>query len=215
MSEERAQTLGYTPLAFIRSYAYAALDPGEQLLMGPVLAAPVALQRAGLTLARHGPRSRCTRRLPRRCCATSPGFESREWAERAGFTRAGRRSRSVEAQRDGRIDRDRTSVRRDGRTHSHDARQRARSSRRPVRPDDRVRRGWHGPRDGDRARMTRRFGRPATPPHAIDGRRRTTSSSSRSTRRATRSTRSVRRWSASSRASSGASMTIRSLKEWC
>jgi acetyl-CoA acyltransferase len=50
MSEERAQTLGYTPLAFIRSYAYAALDPGEQLLMGPVLAAPVALARAGLTL---------------------------------------------------------------------------------------------------------------------------------------------------------------------
>ncbi|MGH7623438.1 MAG: acetyl-CoA C-acyltransferase, partial [Gemmatimonadaceae bacterium] len=50
MSEERARTLGYTPLAFIRSYAYAALDPGEQLLMGPVLAAPVALQRAGLAL---------------------------------------------------------------------------------------------------------------------------------------------------------------------
>src|SRR4029077_8834469 len=50
MSEERAKTLGYTPLAFIRSYAYAALDPGEQLLMGPVLAAPVALQRAGLSL---------------------------------------------------------------------------------------------------------------------------------------------------------------------
>ena len=55
MSEERAQALGYTPLAYIRSYAYAALDPGEQLLMGPVLAAPVALQRAGLTLARHRP----------------------------------------------------------------------------------------------------------------------------------------------------------------
>src|SRR5690242_1432273 len=50
MSEERAQILGYTPLAFIRSYAYSALDPGEQLLMGPVLAAPIALQRAGLTL---------------------------------------------------------------------------------------------------------------------------------------------------------------------
>src|SRR5205085_5749602 len=51
MSEERAETLGYTPLAFIRSYSYAALDPGEQLLMGPVLAAPVALKRAGLGLA--------------------------------------------------------------------------------------------------------------------------------------------------------------------
>jgi acetyl-CoA acyltransferase len=50
MSEEMATSLGYTPIAFIRSYAYAALDPGEQLLMGPVLAAPVALQRAGLSL---------------------------------------------------------------------------------------------------------------------------------------------------------------------
>src|SRR6476661_8091403 len=51
MSESRARALGYTPLAYIRSYSYAALDPGEQLLMGPVLAAPVALQRAGLSLA--------------------------------------------------------------------------------------------------------------------------------------------------------------------
>ena len=51
MSEERATTLGSTPLAYVRSYAYAALDPGEQLLMAPVLAAPLALQRAGLTLA--------------------------------------------------------------------------------------------------------------------------------------------------------------------
>ena len=48
MSEERARTLGYRPLAFVRSYAYAAVDPAEQLLMAPVLAAPLALQRAGL-----------------------------------------------------------------------------------------------------------------------------------------------------------------------
>jgi len=51
MSEEKAVSLGYPILAFIRSYAYAALDPSEQLLQGPVLAAPVALKRAGLTLA--------------------------------------------------------------------------------------------------------------------------------------------------------------------
>lgn len=50
MSEERARALGYTPLAFIRSYAYAAVDPGEQLLQAPVIAAPLALQRAGLSL---------------------------------------------------------------------------------------------------------------------------------------------------------------------
>ena len=47
MSEARARTLGYAPLAVIRSYAYAALDPGEQLLQAPVLAAPVALRAPG------------------------------------------------------------------------------------------------------------------------------------------------------------------------
>jgi acetyl-CoA acyltransferase len=50
MSEEKARALGYTPLGYIRSYAYASLDPGDQLLQGPVFAAPVALDRAGLTM---------------------------------------------------------------------------------------------------------------------------------------------------------------------
>ncbi len=50
MNEEKAKALGYPTLGIIRSYAYAALDPGEQLLQAPVLAAPVALKRAGLTL---------------------------------------------------------------------------------------------------------------------------------------------------------------------
>ena len=51
MSEERARSLGYAPLAFIREWAVAAVDPGGQLLMGPALAIPKALERAGLTLA--------------------------------------------------------------------------------------------------------------------------------------------------------------------
>ena len=50
-SEEKAKALGLAPLAFIRSYGYAALDPSEQLLQGPAFAAPIALDRAGLTLA--------------------------------------------------------------------------------------------------------------------------------------------------------------------
>lgn len=50
MSEEKASALGYKPLGFIRSYAYAALAPDDQLLQGPVYAAPVALDRAGLTM---------------------------------------------------------------------------------------------------------------------------------------------------------------------
>jgi acetyl-CoA acyltransferase len=48
MSEERARALGYEPLAYIRSYAVAAVDPGEQLLMGPAYAVPKALDRAGI-----------------------------------------------------------------------------------------------------------------------------------------------------------------------
>jgi acetyl-CoA acyltransferase len=84
MSEERAGTLGYTPLAFIRSYAYAALDPGEQLLMAPVLAAPLALQRAGLTLADMD-LIEMHEAFAAQVLSNLAGFESRAWAERAGF----------------------------------------------------------------------------------------------------------------------------------
>lgn len=48
MGEDKARALGYTPMAFIRSYAIAAVDPGEQLLMGPAFAVPTALDRAGI-----------------------------------------------------------------------------------------------------------------------------------------------------------------------
>jgi len=48
MSEDAARALGYEPLAFIRSYAVAAVDPGWQLLQGPVWAVPKALERAGI-----------------------------------------------------------------------------------------------------------------------------------------------------------------------
>ena len=50
MSEKKAKALGYPPLGFIRSYAYASLDPATQLLQGPAYAAPQALDRAGLKL---------------------------------------------------------------------------------------------------------------------------------------------------------------------
>jgi acetyl-CoA acyltransferase len=48
MGEDRARELGYEPLAFLRSYAVAAVDPGWQLLMGPAYAVPRALERAGI-----------------------------------------------------------------------------------------------------------------------------------------------------------------------
>jgi acetyl-CoA acyltransferase len=51
MSEEKAKALGLQPLAALRSWAYVGVDPADQLLMGPALAMPKALDRAGLDLA--------------------------------------------------------------------------------------------------------------------------------------------------------------------
>jgi acetyl-CoA acyltransferase len=85
MSESRAKSLGYSPVAYIRSYSYAALDPGEQLLMGPVLAAPVALQRAGLSLANMD-LIEMHEAFAAQVLCNLKGLASREWAERAGFS---------------------------------------------------------------------------------------------------------------------------------
>ncbi|HTD77096.1 MAG TPA: acetyl-CoA C-acyltransferase [Chloroflexota bacterium] len=51
MSDERARALGLQPKALVRSYAYAAVDPGGELLIGPAYAIPRALERAGLQLS--------------------------------------------------------------------------------------------------------------------------------------------------------------------
>src|SRR5207253_2541510 len=47
-SHSAARALGYTPLAYVRSYAVAAVDPGWQLLQAPIFAVPKALERAGI-----------------------------------------------------------------------------------------------------------------------------------------------------------------------
>jgi acetyl-CoA acyltransferase len=85
MSEEKAKALGYPPLGIIRSYAYAALDPGEQLLQAPVLAAPVALKRAGLTL-KDMDLVEMHEAFAAQVWSNLKGFESKWWAERAGFS---------------------------------------------------------------------------------------------------------------------------------
>jgi acetyl-CoA acyltransferase len=85
MSEEKARALGYPPLGIIRSYAYAALDPGEQLLQAPVLAAPVALKRAGLSL-KDIDLVEMHEAFAAQVLSNLKGFESRTWAERAGFS---------------------------------------------------------------------------------------------------------------------------------
>jgi acetyl-CoA acyltransferase len=50
MNEDKARALGFTPLAAVRSSSNIAVDPHDQLLIGPAIAMPNALARAGLTL---------------------------------------------------------------------------------------------------------------------------------------------------------------------
>ena len=50
MAEERARADGIEPRARIRSYAFTALDPAGQLLGAPAYAAPIALDRAGVSM---------------------------------------------------------------------------------------------------------------------------------------------------------------------
>ena len=85
MAEEKAKALGYQPIGYIRSYAYAALDPGEQLLQAPVLAAPMALKRAGLSL-KDIDLVEMHEAFAAQVLSNLQGFESRAWAERAGFS---------------------------------------------------------------------------------------------------------------------------------
>jgi len=51
MREDKAKAAGFDVLGFIRSYAFAALDPAGQLLMGPSYATPIALDRAGVSVS--------------------------------------------------------------------------------------------------------------------------------------------------------------------
>ncbi|MGC6389013.1 acetyl-CoA C-acyltransferase FadI [Ewingella sp. S1.OA.A_B6] len=51
MSESRARELGLRPLGYLKSFAFAAIDVWEDMLLGPAYATPLALDRAGLTLA--------------------------------------------------------------------------------------------------------------------------------------------------------------------
>lgn len=51
LSEERARAEGRTGLVAIRAYAYAAVDPADQLLIAPAYAIPIALKRAGISLS--------------------------------------------------------------------------------------------------------------------------------------------------------------------
>jgi acetyl-CoA acyltransferase len=50
MSEQKQKALGLPVLGYLKSYAFCAVDPADQLLIGPAYASPIALDRAGLKL---------------------------------------------------------------------------------------------------------------------------------------------------------------------
>lgn len=50
MTESKAKALGYKPIGYLKSYAFAAIDVWDDMLMGPSYASPIALARAGMTL---------------------------------------------------------------------------------------------------------------------------------------------------------------------
>lgn len=98
MEVDRARALGLAPKVVIRSYAVAAVDPGWQLLMGPAFAVPLALDRAGLTLADMG-LVEIHEAFSAQVLANVQAWGSQAWAEQVG------RARPV-----GDIDWDRTNV---------------------------------------------------------------------------------------------------------
>jgi acetyl-CoA acyltransferase len=51
MEEQKARSLGYEPLAAFRSWSYDAVDPSDQLLIGPAISMPRCLIRASMSLS--------------------------------------------------------------------------------------------------------------------------------------------------------------------
>jgi acetyl-CoA acyltransferase len=84
MAEEKALALGYQPLAYLRSYATAAVDPGWQLLMGPVYAVPKALERAGIGWADLG-LVEIHEAFAAQVLSNVQAWASQAWADRLGL----------------------------------------------------------------------------------------------------------------------------------
>jgi acetyl-CoA acyltransferase len=83
MAEDKARALGYQPLAAIRSYAVAAVDPGWQLLMGPAYAVPKALDRAGIGWKELG-LLEIHEAFAAQVLSNAQAWATKAWAERLG-----------------------------------------------------------------------------------------------------------------------------------
>jgi acetyl-CoA acyltransferase len=84
MAEDKARALGYEPLAFVKSYAVAAVDPGWQLLMGPAYAVPKALSRAGISWNQLGA-VEIHEAFAAQVLSNIQAWASKAWAERLGL----------------------------------------------------------------------------------------------------------------------------------
>ena len=84
MAEEKAKSLGYEPLAYLRSYAVSAVDPAWQLLMGPAYAVPKALERAGIGWSDLG-LIEIHEAFAAQVLSNVQAWGSRDWAERLGL----------------------------------------------------------------------------------------------------------------------------------
>ncbi|MFN8653134.1 MAG: acetyl-CoA C-acyltransferase [Gemmatimonadales bacterium] len=83
MDEAKARALGYTPLVAVKSYALAAVDPSWQLLMGPAIAVPRALDRAGIGWKDVG-LLEIHEAFAAQVLSNTQAWASKEWAKKLG-----------------------------------------------------------------------------------------------------------------------------------
>ncbi len=84
MAREKAESLGYKPLARIRGYAYAGLEP-ERMGMGPAYSTPIALKRAGVTMKDIG-LIELNEAFSAQVMACQKAFDSDEFGKKLGLS---------------------------------------------------------------------------------------------------------------------------------
>ncbi len=83
MSREKAESLGYKPIARIRGYGYAGLEP-ERMGMGPAYSTPIALKRAGLSMKDMG-RVELNEAFAAQVLANQKAFDSDDFGKKLGL----------------------------------------------------------------------------------------------------------------------------------
>ncbi len=83
MSRQKADELGYKPIARILGYGYAGLEP-ERMGMGPAYSTPLALKRAGITMKEIG-RAELNEAFAAQVLACQIAFDSDEFGKKIGL----------------------------------------------------------------------------------------------------------------------------------